>query len=387
MVWSLIFVLLPGPVIYLCYRYPALDKLGAVVICYLAGILLGNIGVLPESFKPIQESMADLSVIIALPLLLFSLDVRRWFQDAGKTILCMGLAVLSIMIVAITGYLLFRNSIPDAWHLVGMTIGLYTGGTPNLAAIKTALDIDSTLYLTFHTYDVLAGTLFMIFCLTVAQRIFNRFLVPFTSANGDRGPETGNGVTLETEEIDSYRGILEWQTMAGLAGALLVSLGIVGLSYLISLAFPPDYTTSIVILGVTTFGIIGSFIPFISGIQKTFPFGMYIILIFCLVVGAMANLDQFLSINRPLMVFVMASVFGSMLLHAVFCRIFKIDTDTFLVVSASAICSPPFVPAVAEALKNKQVVLSGLTAGILGYAVGNYLGISIAYLVRSFLKL
>jgi uncharacterized membrane protein len=42
------------------------------------------------------------------------------------------------------------------------------------------------------------------------------------------------------------------------------------------------------------------------------------------------------------------------------------------------------VPAVAGALKNKEIVVSGLTVGIIGYAVGNYLGVIIAQLLQSF---
>ncbi|RLD89614.1 MAG: hypothetical protein DRJ09_06290 [Bacteroidetes bacterium] len=41
-----------------------------------------------------------------------------------------------------------------------------------------------------------------------------------------------------------------------------------------------------------------------------------------------------------------------------------------------------FVPAVAEALKNKDVVMSGITVGIIGYAIGNYLGLVIAELLK-----
>ena len=384
MIWALFFILFPILVIYLCYKYPILDKLGAVVICYLVGIFIGNIGILPtSSFIKIQESIADLSVIIALPILLFSLDVRKWTQTAGKAILAMGLAIVSVLVIVSFGYWIIQDSIANAWHLVGMAIGLYSGGTPNLAAIKTALGVDSTLYLTFHTYDVLAGTIFMMFCLTVAKKMFGRFLVPFEKQNPGNGSSQNGLDGLEGEDMDSYEGILQRRTLFGLAGALALSMGIVAVSYLISMVFPADYTTSTIILGVTTLGIGSSFIPAVRRLKKTFQFGMYIILVFCLTVGSMANLHKFLSIDGTLMFFVMFSVFGSMLLHAVLCKIFKIDVDTFLVVSAAAILSPPFVPAIAESLKNKQVVLTGLTAGILGYAVGNYLGISYAYLIRS----
>ena len=58
----------------------------------------------------------------------------------------------------------------------------------------------------------------------------------------------------------------------------------------------------------------------------------------------------------------------------------------FIITSASAICSPPFVPVVAAALKNRAVIISGLTTGIIGYALGNYLGITMAYVVKSFIN-
>jgi len=97
----------------------------------------------------------------------------------------------------------------------------------------------------------------------------------------------------------------------------------------------------------------------------------------------MSNLERLAHLNTPLLTYVVVCVFGSMALHALFCKLFKIDADTFIITSVSAICSPPFVPVVACALKNKAIILSGLTTGIIGYAVGNYLGITMAYIVKS----
>jgi uncharacterized membrane protein len=44
--------------------------------------------------------------------------------------------------------------------------------------------------------------------------------------------------------------------------------------------------------------------------------------------------------------------------------------------------SPPFVPVVAHALKNKYIIISGLIIGIIGYAIGNYLGVLLAYWIK-----
>jgi uncharacterized membrane protein len=40
------------------------------------------------------------------------------------------------------------------------------------------------------------------------------------------------------------------------------------------------------------------------------------------------------------------------------------------------------VPVVVSGLKNKDVLISGLITGIIGYAIGNYLGIGVAMLYR-----
>lgn len=58
-------------------------------------------------------------------------------------------------------------------------------------------------------------------------------------------------------------------------------------------------------------------------------------------------------------------------------RIFKINGDLVLVSSIALINSPPFVPMVAAILNNKDIILPGIAIGLLGYAVGNYLGIGI----------
>ena len=68
-------------------------------------------------------------------------------------------------------------------------------------------------------------------------------------------------------------------------------------------------------------------------------------------------------------------------MHLIGCRIFKIDADTMMVTSAALICSPPFVPVVCGAIKNKDVMVSGITIGVIGYAIGNYIGVLIAWLL------
>ena len=61
------------------------------------------------------------------------------------------------------------------------------------------------------------------------------------------------------------------------------------------------------------------------------------------------------------------------------CALFSIDTDTSIITSVAGIYGPAFVGPVAKALNNKEIIISGITTGLIGYAIGNYLGILIGW--------
>ena len=143
----------------------------------------------------------------------------------------------------------------------------------------------------------------------------------------------------------------------------------------------------VAILSITTLGILASLNPKINAIPKTFPLGMYFIYVFSVVVASMADLKEIFAHGQSLVLlsiflFIILAVIGSLLLHAIFSWIFKVDTDHFIITSVALSMSPPFVPVVAAALKNRAIVLPGLILGILGYALGNYLGVLVAYILK-----
>lgn len=367
----------PALVLALCARFPALDRVGVVVLCYVAGALLGNVGVLPPEAQAVQEPITEVTVALALPLLLFSMDVRTWLRTAGSALLSMGLAVVAVVAVATAGYLVLLPGVEGRWQIAGMAVGVYTGGTPNIAAIRTALSVDSSLFVAFHTVDALIGGLYVLFCVTLAGPLWRRFLRPFPKR--DEGAE----VHVEAEGgAEAYRGLLEPRILLGLLLALLLSAAVVGASMGIGAVVPEAYSMAALILAITTLGLAASFIGPVRRIERTFALGMYLVYVFCFTVGSMARVEAMAHIDPAVLGYIAACTFGSMALHGLLARLFRIDADTFIITSVAAICSPPFVPVVAAALRNRTVVLSGLTTGIIGYAIGNYLGISLALVLR-----
>jgi uncharacterized membrane protein len=138
----------------------------------------------------------------------------------------------------------------------------------------------------------------------------------------------------------------------------------------------------VAILTITSLGIIASFIPVINKQKESFDLGMYLILVFSLTVASMADFSKFSLEAMTLFLNVGFVIFGSIILQLVLSKIFKIDRDTTIITSTALICSPPFVPVIAGAIRNKEIIFSGLTVGIIGYAIGNYLGVLVAYALK-----
>lgn len=376
---SAVFILSPFILLYGCKRISLFNKVGTVSLAYILGIILGNTGWITPEMKPLQDDFTSVTIALALPLLLFSINLKQWSRLAFKTGLAVLLGVISVLTIILIGHLFFREKIAECWKVSGLMVGVYIGGTANMAAIMKALGGDSTTFILVNAYDILVSMVYFLFIITFAQPLVNRFLRPFKPMDSH--------VRLSTEVDDydgwdAYRGITSKRILLPLSAALLLSGIIVVLSLQISKLFHPDYRMAGTILSITAISVMLSFVPQVNRIQKTFQSGMYLIFIFCIVVGSMADFRMFNVHSLYLLAFITLVIFGSLTMQILLSKIFRIDTDTTLITSLAFILSAPFVPTAANAFKNKEIILSGITIGIIGYTTGNFLGISLAYFLR-----
>jgi uncharacterized membrane protein len=134
---------------------------------------------------------------------------------------------------------------------------------------------------------------------------------------------------------------------------------------------------------LTTIGIGLSFWKPVKKLDKSYDLGMYLIYIFSLAIASMADLSNLqIMENLNMIAFLTFAIFVSLFIHAIICRLFKVNADSMVISSVAFINSPPFVPMIANAMKNRAALVTGITAGLMGYAVGNYLGILMAKLLH-----
>jgi uncharacterized membrane protein len=409
----------PLVIIYMCKQWSILKKLGSIVIAYAFGLLLGTSGILPtgspnyylalrgnsalkssqmesllasgtitaddlfvNSIRKTQDLLTTIAIPLAFPLLLFSLNIRKWLKYAKTGFVSMILAVVSILVIIVSGYFIFKNVVPESWKVAGMLVGVYTGGTPNMASLSYALNVDPNLFLMTNTYDILVGAVTIFFFITAGPQVFRAILPPFR--HKEEAADTEQAVA-EAQSFEDFSGLFKKGRLLPLAKALGISLIIAVVSAGIAMLFPEDAFQPLAILLITTLAIAGSLIPWINRIEKTFQLGMYFILVFSFAFASMADLTTIFNIGfLGLFGYVTYAYFGSLILHLLLSKIFRVNADDYLITTTAFIYSPPFVPVIAAALKNKDVIVTGITVGIIGWIIGNYLGVGLGYFLKGF---
>ncbi len=373
--WALFYVFIPALIIYLAYRIDHISKLGTIVVAYGVGLLIGNIGVLPEDIETLQNTLVTFTVPVALPLLFFSIDLGKWRGLAKKSVLSLAAALVSITAASFLSFFLLSELIGEqAWQAGGMLVGVYTGGTPNLAAIGNALDVDPLTYVSVHGSDVVASAFVLLFFITAAPKLYSKILPPFPHSEEDEE---------DHHEFSPYFDFGNRFAFRDMAIALLLSLLIFAVGGSFTLFLPDVAALPAAILTITTLGVGASFAPRVRTLRNSFQLGYYLILIFSLTVSSMANVRE-LSMTAPLILLYVAILLILVsIIHVLLSAILRIDVDTHIITATSFIFSPPFVPVVAAALGNRKVIISGIITGVTGWVLGNYLGFAVAYSLKA----
>ena len=184
-------------------------------------------------------------------------------------------------------------------------------------------------------------------------------------------------VVVDQNDENPYRDFATRPVVVQLLKVLAASVVIMGISVAVGSIVGGESGISMValILTITTLSLLMTISKQVRSWDKSYDAGMYLIYVFCLVMATMADLS---SINWEQSLFVLmlqaVIIFGSLFVTIFLARPLRIDADTAVITSNTLINSPVCVPMIAATMKNRDVVVVGITNGLAGYAVGNYLG-------------
>lgn len=381
--WVLFYLTVPAGVIWLCRVSKTAAQAGAILILYFIGLIAGNLLIYPfvgmsELLYPVQDALTSVTIPLALPLILFACNFKDW--PVRKALISLIIGLISVLAIATAGFFLFgKNLGEEAAQIAGMTVGVYTGGTPNLAAVKMMLGVPESTYLIMNSLDMLVSFVYLVFLMAIGIRLARRIL-PFKSNRTEQ--ESTVDDRMARDETQMYRGIFGREHRAGTLKAIGLAILITGAGIGVSMLICGKINMIALILTLTTLAIAASFLPVVRKWEKSYDAGMYLVLVFSVVVASMVDIRSIdLGSCAWLLAYIAFAIFGSLALQVLLSRIFRVDADTAVITSVAMINSPLFVPMIADRMKNRGVILTGITIGIIGYAVGNYLGVLLASLL------
>ena len=98
-----------------------------LVLCFAFGIIIGNFIPL-EIHIPSVQQCRDISIVIALPLILMTVDAVGWIQQSQQVIRSFALILIASALSIILMSLIFQDYIPEVAKPAGMMAGIHSGG-------------------------------------------------------------------------------------------------------------------------------------------------------------------------------------------------------------------------------------------------------------------
>lgn len=351
------------------HKIPLSDFFSPIVLCYATGILLSILNKERDNlFFNVASWISQISILLAIPLLLYGSSSIKQISGYKRLGLSFFFASVSSAISCFSVAWWFKNDIISFAQVGSMLTGLYTGGTPNMQAIGFALKGDPKLIVQLTAADALVGGSYLVLLTSIVPVITSYVLPRF------KKPVIHDEVISTSTQIKMER----WDYF------ILIFFTLLWLSVLLGLLYAGDLleNTAIILFFITGISIVLSFFKFIAKRSSTsFTMGEYLLLVFALSLSIQGKWSDITRGSNLIFFITAVSMYGSIGLHLILSKLFGIDRDTFLISSTAAIYGPPFVSQIATVIKNKYLLMPGILVGLLGYAIGNYIGLAVYYLL------
>ncbi|MDE6111913.1 MAG: DUF819 family protein [Bacteroidales bacterium] len=385
-----IYLVVPALLMFLQARWPAVQKVGVILLAYAVGIVLSLTGFsrsadaeTAQRLVVLKSVLQNVCVPLGIPLLLFSSDFKQWRRRWKQVAVAFAVGIVAVMAAVTASYYLFRGQgIPELEKAAALMVGFYTGGTPNVASLKMALQPSAETFLLVNSFEIVITFVLLAFLIGGGYKLVRRWL-PYAEPSSAvtavpvnlRETLVARRAVARAGKVEDYRFMFRKPMLKGWLCALGLAVLIAVVAVAVSLLFPLDYRVVAIVLAITTLSIAASFSERVRRLPKSFELGMYFILVFSTVIASDFNMEHLGTVADKLFYFIAAVLGLRLVLHFLLAKLCRVEADTFTISMTALIFSPPFVPTVAGAMKNRACMLTGIVVGLLGYALGNYLGI------------
>ena len=331
-------------------------KVPGAVLALLIALIASNLGVIPTD-APVFDAVWSYIVPLAIPLLLFQLDLHALFKESGRMLFIFLISSLGTVIGTLVSFALLKNYIPELDKVAGMISASYTGGGVNFAAMSAKLN---------PSKDVIAAT---IVADNLMMACYFFILIGISSSYWVRkvwGSPYQDKLEQEYHDPSVNKAAEYWKpksiSLQSIALSLAASILLVAVSFSLS-SFLQNHFQSVdgVALKMLT-GLISDkylllttftltvVLFFRKGIQKldgSQELGTYCIYLFFVVIGVPASIPLIIKTAPLLFVFTLIIAVLNLLLTLVLGKLFKFSIEEIVLACNANIGGPTTAAALA----------------------------------------
>ena len=157
--------------IWLEQTYNWASKLSGCILVLLVTLVLSNLKVIPES-APAYDFVGAYLVPLAIPLLLFTANLKTIAKDSGRLLILFLLSAVGTMIGSVIAYFVMNRFIDHIGVFLAMITGSYIGGGVNFVAMAENYNASGTMVSTANVADALTMMFFFFALMTIPSMKF-----------------------------------------------------------------------------------------------------------------------------------------------------------------------------------------------------------------------
>ncbi len=397
-VWALVATIagITALAFWLDLHYRWARQVGATMLVIVFGAVLSNLGLVPFS-SPVYDAISGPITSLSIVWLLFAVDIRDLKEAGPRMVAAFAIACLATMVGAVTAALLFAGHFQGAaWKLSGVMTGTYAGGSINFVAVGRSLDFPPALFAAATASDAVMTAIWFAATLMIPVWLGRFYPRPRHAHGPAREAEVHRAVAEAAADAppagvgDAAPGVGAVDPMADHPFFSDAPLRILDVSLLLALGFALMWAADRMgaavpvpsVLWLTTFALLLGHTPWVRQLKGDMHLGSLGLHLFLATIGIASRFSEIARVGPDVFWFTATVVTIHGILTYGGARLAGLDVETTSVASQAAIGGPSSALALAVGREWKALVLPGVVVGLLGYAVGNYLGLGVAYWVR-----
>lgn len=332
------------------------------LVSTLLGLAMSNAGLIPADFPPVYGVINSYLLPLAVPLLLFTADLRRVVRDTGRLLGAFLVGSVATIVGTLAAWKLFPLHAmgADGWKVASALAARHIGGAVNYVGVCETLDVTASAQMAGLAADNLICAVYFTSIFALARGI----------PSDDNSSVQGDAVIPESESLPRATiGVLQGCTALALSACICFAGNV--LAKQMGIGTIPIVTAITVALATCAPGLVAPLAGAGEGLAAI------LLQIFFAGVGANGSVAAVIATAPSLFAFSLLQL----VLHVAFVlgvgRVLGFTRRELLLASNANVGGPTTAAGLAAAKGWRSSLVPALLVGVFGYAIATFVAVAL----------